>query len=52
MSCSLWRWTEECDHRPCCGDCDYCSYGEDEEDTYTVTEPTVSVKGDQYGDDI
>jgi hypothetical protein len=29
MSCSLWRWTEECDHRPCCGDCDRCDYEEE-----------------------
>lgn len=26
MSCSLWRWTEACDHRPCPGDCDLCGY--------------------------
>lgn len=31
MSCSLWRWTEACDNRPCPGDCDLCGY-EDEED--------------------
>ena len=31
MSCSLWRWTEECDHRPCPGDCDECSYPDTEE---------------------
>ena len=49
MSCSLWRWTAECDHRPCIGDCDYCDYNnEDEKDeVYTVTEPTVSVKGEE-----
>lgn len=29
MSCSLWRWTEICDHRPCPGDCDECGYPED-----------------------
>lgn len=32
MSCSLWRWTEECDGRPCCGDCDNCDYEEETED--------------------
>lgn len=33
MSCDLWRWTEECDHRPCPGDCDLCEENtEDEED--------------------
>ena len=33
MSCSLWRWTEECDNRPCCGDCDLCEENtEDEEE--------------------
>ena len=26
MSCSKWNWTEICDHRPCCGDCDLCDY--------------------------
>ena len=26
MSCSKWRWTPECDSRPCCGDCDNCDY--------------------------
>lgn len=47
MSCSLWRWTPECDGRFCAGDCDLCSFNdEDEEDeVYTVTEPTVSLKG-------
>ena len=28
MSVSLWRWTEECEGKPCCGDCDECGYGE------------------------
>ena len=48
MSCSLWRWTPECDHRTCIGDCDYCNFNdEDEEDeVYTVTEPTISLKGE------
>ena len=32
MSCSKWRYTEECDYRPCCGDCDFCDYEEEEED--------------------
>lgn len=31
MSCSLWRWTEICDHRPCPGDCDECGYPDEEE---------------------
>lgn len=32
MSCDLWRWTEECEGRPCPGDCDLCDYeSEDEE---------------------
>lgn len=30
MSCDKWRWTEECDYRPCPGDCDYCTYEEDD----------------------
>ena len=32
MSVSLYNWTEACDCRPCCGDCDLCSYEEDEDD--------------------
>ena len=31
MSVSLWRWTEECDKRACCGDCDNCGYEEEDE---------------------
>lgn len=31
MSCSLWRWTEECDSRPCPGDCDLCEENFEEE---------------------
>ena len=48
MSCSLWRWTEECDHRLCVGDCDLCDCNleEDEEDeTYTVSSRTISFGG-------
>lgn len=26
MSCDKWRWTEECEGRPCPGDCDLCNY--------------------------
>lgn len=32
MSCSLWRWTEECDTRPCVGDCDFCGYNDEDEE--------------------
>lgn len=32
MSCSLWRWTEECDSHPCVGDCDLCDEEEEDED--------------------
>lgn len=32
MSCSLWRWTEICDHRPCPGDCDQCGYEEEDDE--------------------
>lgn len=32
MSCSLWRWTEACDHRLCIGDCDLCGYDDDDEE--------------------
>ena len=30
MSCSLWRWSERCEGKPCCGDCDEC--GEEDDD--------------------
>ena len=33
MSCSLWRWTKDCDGQPCPGDCDVC--GKEEEDDCT-----------------
>ena len=37
MSCSLWRWAEECDTHECVGDCDNCSYNqEDEDEIYTI----------------
>lgn len=26
MSVSKWRYTEDCDGRPCPGDCDHCSF--------------------------
>ena len=32
MSVSKWNWTERCDHRPCPGGCDNCSYADDEEE--------------------
>lgn len=33
MSCSLWRWTEACEGKPCVGDCDLCDWNtEDEEE--------------------
>ena len=32
MSVSLWRWTENCEGQPCPGDCDLCSYEEDEDE--------------------
>lgn len=32
MSVSLWRWTENCEGRFCCGDCDECPYNEEDED--------------------
>lgn len=45
MSCDLWRWTIDCEGRPCPGDCDVCVY----EETYTIYEDTgtVSVGGEQ-----
>ena len=32
MSCSLWRWTEECDSRQCPGDCDLCEENNEDGD--------------------
>lgn len=32
MSCSLYRYSEKCDGRPCPGDCDLCDYFPDEEE--------------------
>lgn len=32
MSVSLWNWSKECDYRPCPGDCDHCSYMEEDDD--------------------
>ena len=29
MSVSLWRYSESCDGKPCCGDCDLCGEEED-----------------------
>lgn len=34
MSVFRWRYTEECEGRYCCGDCDKCDK-EDEEDEHT-----------------
>ena len=31
MSVSLWRWTEKCDGAECCGECDLCPNGENDE---------------------
>ena len=32
MSVSLWRWSERCEGKPCCGDCDECSIDEGDDD--------------------
>ena len=32
MSVSKWRWTESCDGKPCCGECDLCTEGDEEDD--------------------
>lgn len=31
MSVSLWRWSERCEGKPCCGDCDECAEGEEDD---------------------
>lgn len=33
MSVSLWRWSEKCEGKPCCGDCDECGEEDAEEKT-------------------
>lgn len=40
MSGSLWRWTEECDYRPCPGECDFCSFEPEEDEEEEKKEPT------------
>lgn len=32
MSCSLWRWSERCEEKPCPGDCDKCKEEEDDDE--------------------
>ena len=32
MSCSLYRWTEECDGQECPGDCDLCPKADEQEE--------------------
>lgn len=49
MSCSLWRYTEQCEGRPCPGDCDECSFDSDE---VTITPPTVDYKWEEFDDDL
>lgn len=41
MSCSLWRYTEQCEGRPCPGDCDCCDFDPD----YTIDNDTVDYGG-------
>lgn len=31
MSVSLWRYSERCEGKPCCGDCDECGEEDDDE---------------------
>jgi len=37
MSVSKWAWTEECEGKPCCGECDICTDRPGER----YTKPTV-----------
>lgn len=47
MSCSLWRWTPECDGDFCIGDCDYCNKNmEDEEDEGE----TITIEASRIGE--
>ena len=32
MSVSKWNWSEVCDSRPCPGDCDNCTYEDEDEE--------------------
>lgn len=41
MSVSKWQYTEQCEGRPCPGDCDCCDF---DPDTVTITPPTVDYK--------
>ena len=43
MSCDKWKYTENCDGEPCCGDCDLCDY-EDDEDINVPDKPKNKVK--------
>lgn len=40
MSVSLWNWTEKCDGKFCCGDCDNCKnfWEEDNAEIYDTAE--------------
>ena len=49
MSCSLWRYTEACEGRPCPGDCDCCDFDPDE---VTIQPPTVDYKWEEFDDDL
>ena len=49
MSCDLWRYTEQCEGRPCPGDCDCCDFDPDE---VTITPPTVDYKWEEFDDDL
>lgn len=53
MSVSKWRYTEQCEGRPCPGDCDLCDENnEDEDDWVTITPPTVDYKWEEFDDDL
>ena len=46
MSCSLYRYSEKCDGRPCVGDCDLCDFDPEE----TEEKEDVGKIAIMYGD--
>ena len=42
MSCSLWRYSEECEGQPCNGDCDLCEIEQDGFITWEINNEVIS----------
>lgn len=59
MSVSLWRWNPMCDSIACPGDCDSCSYDDEDPDevNYTATRNTDRIQAqpmcwEEFDDDL